>query len=150
MVMGMVCLHSYRKNITLTNTYCANNKQNELAKEGDKMAKRKMTSSSSTSAKSRPALTPEAREQQLIAKATNLAEKQLDEGTASSQVITHFLKLGTEKARLERQKLEHETELLKAKTQSIQATKDFGEAYERAIKAMQFYSGNGDSDEYDY
>ena len=57
------------------------------------MAKRKMTSSSSTSAKSRPALTPEAREQQLIAKATNLAEKQLDEGTASSQVITHFLKL---------------------------------------------------------
>ena len=114
------------------------------------MAKRKMISSSSTSAKSRPALTPEAREQQLIAKATNLAEKQLDEGTASSQVITHFLKLGTEKARLERQKLEHETELLKAKTQSIQAAKDFGEAYERAIKAMQFYSGNGDSDEYDY
>ena len=92
----------------------------------------------------RPALTPEAREQQMIAKAINLAERQLDEGTASSQVITHFLKLGTEKARLERQKLEHETELLKAKTQSIQADKNAAETYEKAIKAMALYSGNGD------
>ena len=84
------------------------------------MAKVKAASSSSSTRKRRPALTPEARENQMIALAVDLAEKQLMEGTASSQVITHFLKLGSSKAELEREKLAMENELIRAKTESIQ------------------------------
>ena len=61
------------------------------------MAKVKSTDSSDRSRKIRPALTPEARENQMISLAVDLAEKQLMEGTASSQVITHYLKLGSTK-----------------------------------------------------
>ena len=61
--------------------------------------------------KIRPALTPEARENQLISLAVDLAEKQLQEGTASSQVITHYLKLGSMRERLEREKLEEENKI---------------------------------------
>lgn len=92
----------------------------------------------------RPALTPEARENQLVSLAVDLAEKQLMEGTASSQVITHFLKLGSTKAQLEKAKLEHETELLRAKTESYEVAKHSDEIYERAIAAMRSYSGYED------
>lgn len=98
---------------------------------------------------SRPGLTPESRENQLIAKAVNLAEKQLDEGTASSQVITHFLKLATAKAELEKEKLARENELLKAKTDSLQSQQRVEELYENAIKAMQKYGGHGDYESYE-
>lgn len=98
---------------------------------------------------SRPGTTPESRESQLIAKAVNLAEKQLDAGTASSQVITHFLKLATAKAELEREKLARENELLKAKTDSLQSQQRVEELYENAIKAMQKYGGHGDYEDYE-
>lgn len=108
-------------------------------------------SSSTTVKKRRPALTPETKEQQMISDAMDLAEKQLREGTASSQVITHFLKLGTTKAQLEKAKLEHETELLKAKKDALQSQKRQEELFMEAIKAFQSYSGNGGGDEeYDY
>lgn len=95
-----------------------------------------------------PATTPEAREQQLIALAVDCAEQQLLDGTASSQVITHFLKLATEKERLEREKLERENELLRAKTEALQAEKTKEELYRNAIAAMRKYSGyDGDEDE---
>lgn len=100
--------------------------------------------------RTRRALTPEGREQQLISKATNLAEKQLDEGTASSQVIVHFLRLGTENARLEREKIRYENELLKAKTAAIESSKKSEELFERALRAMSDYQGstkNEDEDE---
>lgn len=93
--------------------------------------------------KVRPALTPEARENQLISAAVDLAEKQLLEGTASSQVITHYLKLGSTRERLEREKLAEENKLLRAKTKAIEEAADMKELYENAIKAMQRYSGNG-------
>lgn len=97
----------------------------------------------------RPALTPESRENQMISLAVDLAERQLQEGTASSQVITHFLKLGTTKAELEREKLSRENELLRAKTDAIQSAQRIEELYESAIKAMQRYGGQGGSeDEY--
>lgn len=98
---------------------------------------------------SRPGTTPEYRESQLISKAVNLAEKQLDAGTASSQVITHFLKLATAKAELEREKLARENELLKAKTDSLQSQQRVEELYENAIKAMQKYGGHGDYEDYE-
>ena len=97
--------------------------------------------------KIRPALTPEARENQMISLAVDLAEKELREGTASSQVITHFLKLGSMRERLEREKLAEENKLLRAKTKSIEEAADMKDLYEKAIKAMQRYSGNGDDDE---
>ena len=112
------------------------------------MAKVKAASSSSSTRKRRPALTPEPRENQMIALAVDLAEKQLMEGTASSQVITHFLKLGSSKAELEREKLAMENELIRAKTESIQSQKKMEEVYLNALNAMKRYSGHGDDDEY--
>lgn len=94
----------------------------------------------------RPALTPEARENQLISLAVDLAEKQLQEGTASSQVITHYLKLGSTKERLEKEKLAEENKLLRARTEALQSAKKQEELFEQAIKAMRRYSGNGDDD----
>ena len=95
----------------------------------------------------RPALTPEARENQLISLAVDLAEKQLQEGTASSQVITHYLKLGSTKERLEKEKLAEENKLLRARTEALQSAKKQEELFEQAIKAMRRYSGNGDDDD---
>lgn len=93
--------------------------------------------------KTRPALTPESREQQLISKAVDLAERQIDEGTASSQIIVHFLKLGTEKAKLEREKLKQENLLTQAKIESLQSSARVEELYAQAIDAMRRYSGHG-------
>ena len=96
----------------------------------------------------RPALTPEARENQLISLAVDLAEKQLQEGTASSQVITHYLKLGTTKERIEREILEKQKDLLEAKAESIKSAKRVEELYTNALNAMRNYSGQGDPDDY--
>lgn len=99
--------------------------------------------------KLRPALSPEAREQQMISYAIDLAEQQLRDGTASSQVITHYLKLGSTKAVLENEKLKEENKLLRAKTEAIENAKNYNELVEKAIKAMQNYQGHGDPDEYE-
>ena len=93
-----------------------------------------------------PADTPEARENQLIAAAVNLAEKQLLDGTASPSVITHYLRLASGKERLEREKLERENELLRAKAEAYESNKRSEELYESAIKAMRSYSGLDDND----
>ena len=97
----------------------------------------------------RPALTSEARENQLIALATNLAEKQLREGTASSQVITHYLKLGTTKEKIEKEILERQKELLEAKTENLRSAKRVEELYSNALKAMREYSGNPSEEYYE-
>ena len=107
------------------------------------MAKAK-TNASSSSRKGRPAWAPEARENQMIALAVDLAEQQLLDGTATSQVITHYLKLGSTKERLEKEKLERENELLRARTESLQSMKHIEELYTNALKAMRKYSGSGD------
>lgn len=95
----------------------------------------------------RPAFTPEARENQLISLAVDLAEKQLREGTASSQVITHYLKLGSTKERIEKEILEKQKELITAKTEALHSAKRVEELYAEAISAMKKYSGHGDSNE---
>lgn len=112
------------------------------------MAKVK-TSGAETTRNIRPALNPESREKQMIALAVDLAEKQLLEGTASSQVITHYLKLGTMKEQLELKKIEQEIELNKAKTQALADAKEIKELYSDALKAMRMYSGYGSSEEDD-
>ena len=85
----------------------------------------------------------------MIALAVDLAERQLMEGTASSQVITHQLKLGSTKERIEKEILEKQKELIAAKTESLQSSKRIEELYANAINAMKRYSGHGDeNDEY--
>lgn len=96
-----------------------------------------------------PATTPEARENQLIALAVDVAEKQLLNGTASSQVVTHFLKLGSTKEKIEKEILEKQKELIIAKTESIQSGKRIEELYINALNAMRSYSGNRRGDEDD-
>lgn len=91
-----------------------------------------------------PATTPEARENQLIALAVDLAEKQLSEGTASSQVISHYLKLGSTKERIEKEILQHQKELIQAKTEALKSTKRVEELYTEALNAMRTYSSRGD------
>ena len=88
-----------------------------------------------------PAKTPEARENQLVSLAVDLAEKQLAAGNASAQVITHFLRLGTVKAKLELKKTEHETKLLEAKTEALESAKRIEELYSEALNAMRSYQG---------
>ena len=106
----------------------------------------------------RPALTPEARENQLISLAIDLVEQRLLDGTASSQETTHFLKLASRKAKLEAERFELENELIKAKTQNLRDQADMKTLYAEAIAAMRRYSGHGcdcyededgDGDEYD-
>lgn len=117
------------------------------------MAKVRAMNSESSPAPHRPPLTPEAKENQMISFAMDLAEKQLRDGTASSQVITHFLKLGSIREKMERQRLEEENKLLRAKTEAIEGSKESKALYEDAIRAFRKYSGQGDmdeGDEYDY
>ena len=112
------------------------------------MSKKNVKESSEPIKKMRPALTPEARENQLISLAVDLAERQLLEGTASSQVITHYLKLGSTKERLEKEKLIEENKLLRAKTENFQSMKRVEELYAEALNAMRNYAGQGETDEY--
>ena len=98
--------------------------------------------------KMRPALTPEANEQQMISLAMDLVKKRLMEGTASSQETTHFLKLGSMRNQLEMARLEEENKLLKAKTKALEDQGEYKQLVAEAIKAMRNYSGQGEPDEY--
>ena len=114
------------------------------------MARVKSPNPSNSSKKPmRPALTPEAREQQLISLAVDLVEQRLIDGTASAQETTHFLKLASRKAKLEAERAELENELIKAKTQAIHDQADMKTLYKEAIAAMRRYSGHGSDSEND-
>lgn len=109
----------------------------------------KQTTTNNSSKKIRPALTQEARENQLISLAMDLVEQRILDGTASSQETTHFLKLGSMKNRLEMEKLREENELLRAKTEATKSQKKTEEMFAEAIAAFRDYSGNGGgNDEY--
>lgn len=136
------CLISYFK------CYLGNENNIERDKKGEvSVAKVSNKKTSGNSRNIKPALTPEARENQLIYLATELAEQQLRDGTASSQVITHYLKLGSTKERLEKEILAENKKLLVAKTEQLQSAKRIEELYAAAISAMRRYSGGGDEDE---
>ena len=101
----------------------------------------------------RPATTEENRENQLVSLAADLAEKQLLEGTASSQVITHYLKLGSTRERLEQERLRRENELLNSKVEMLASAKRVEELYAEALNAMRSYAGREleryDEEDYD-
>lgn len=111
------------------------------------MGRLKSTRSSESKSRGRPALTPEARENQMISLAIDLAEQQLIDGTASSQVITHYLKLGSTTSRLEKEILTRQRDLIEAKTQALQSAKRVEELYASALEAMRRYSGYGNQEE---
>lgn len=94
-----------------------------------------------------PAMTPESRENQLISAAVDLAEKKIKDGTASNQLIIHYLKLGSTKERLEKEKLENEVKLLKAKTEALESAANIERIYQEAINAMRSYGGQSTFDE---
>jgi len=95
----------------------------------------------------KPALTPEGRENQLVSLAVGLAEKQMLEGTASSQVITHYLKLGSTKEKLEYEFKRKQMELIEAKTEALQSAKNVEILYKDALDAMRHYGGYESNDE---
>lgn len=112
------------------------------------MPSRRVNSSERGRTKSFPATTPEGREQQLIALAVDVAERQLRDGSASAQVITHYLKLGSPREQLERERLENENALLEAKRLAYESAQRSEELYAQAIQAFKSYSGQS-TDEVD-
>lgn len=90
----------------------------------------------------KPATTPEGREDEMVSLAIDLAEEQIREGSASSQVITHFLKLGSTREKLEQQRLEHENELTRVKIEAIESQQRVEELYREALTAMRAYAGD--------
>ena len=114
------------------------------------MARQKAVSSNNVRPPLKPALTPEARENQMIALAMDLVEQRLRDGTASSQETTHFLKAASNKHKLEMERLRLENELVAAKTKAIADSAEIKVLYEEALKAMRRYGGHGDEDNYEY
>jgi hypothetical protein len=90
----------------------------------------------------KPATTPEGRENEVVSLAIDLAEQQIRDGNASSQVITHFLKLGSSREQLEQERLEHENELTRVKIEQIESQKRVEEMYLAALDAMRTYAGS--------
>ncbi len=111
------------------------------------MARRKQEEQDTS--RRRPATTPEAREAQLINAAQDLAEEQIRGGTASSQVITHYLKLGSSREVLEQERIRHENELSKVKREQIAGQARIEELYFDAINAMRSYTGASDQTDED-
>jgi len=113
------------------------------------MASQRKTDSKKTPRRP-PATTPEGRENQMVAMAVDLAEKQLRDGTATSQVLTHFLKLGSTREKLEQERLSQENDLLRAKIDAMASAKRVEELYASALDAMRSYAGQESIEVDDY
>ena len=111
------------------------------------MANLGTTKKKKSSRKKRPALSPEARENQLINEAYDLVEERFQDGTATAQETVHFLRLGSQKNQMEMEKLRKENELLSAKTDALQSAKRVEELYADALSAMRLYSGQDKKEE---
>jgi hypothetical protein len=111
------------------------------------MASRRTNASNPVETNRPPATTPEERENQLISAAVNLAEQQLRSGEASAQVITHYLKLGSSREKLEQKRLENEVALLQTKREMMESEKRVETLISEALHAMQAYSGHSIPDE---
>lgn len=116
------------------------------------MASRRIDGEKSKKTRRPMATTPEAQEDRMISKAVNLAERQLEDGTASAQVITHYLKLGSSRERLDQELIQENIELQKAKRESMASAARVEELYSAAITAMRKYAGQeplSSDDDYD-
>jgi hypothetical protein len=111
------------------------------------MVSRRRSSSSASERHQAPARTPEERENQLIAAATDLAEQQLKSGEASAQVITHYLKLGSSRERLEQQRLKNEVLLMETKRAHMESEMRTETLIQDALQAMRSYQGISTNEE---
>lgn len=107
---------------------------------------KKVTSSDSHTRKMRPAVSPEVRESRMISLAMDLVEERLVNGTATSQEIVHFLKLGSMREQQEREKMDKEMTLLEAKVEALQSAQRVEELYREAMNAFKIYSGHGEEE----
>lgn len=114
------------------------------------MKRKESETKANTSRPVRTPMSPEAMEGQMISMAMDLARQQLQDGTASSQVITHFLKLGSTRERLETEILEKQRDLVAAKTEQLKSQKRVEELYANALQAMRRYSGGSDDEDVEY
>lgn len=105
------------------------------------MPSRRVNAPKGPSSRRRPATTPEGRENQLISLAVDLAEKQIKEGTASAQVISHYLKLGSSREKLEQERLANENRLIDHKIEALQSAQRVEALYTDALNAMRQYAG---------
>lgn len=105
------------------------------------MASRRVDGEKSSTTRRPPATTPEAQENRLIGKAVDLAERQLEDGSASAQVITHYLKLGSSRERLEQELIQQNVALQQAKRENMASAARVEELYSDAINAMRRYAG---------
>src|SRR6187549_3694547 len=112
-----------------------------MLKGAESVTSRRVNDPDQPRSKRPPATTPEARENQLIALAVDRAEQQLMDGTASAQVITHYLKLGSSRELLEQERLRHENELTQAKIDMMASQQQTEQRYAEALAAMSAYSG---------
>ena len=103
--------------------------------------KKRPESPESKKRKNELATTPEGREAQLIAAAVDLAEKRILDGTASNQLLIHFLKRADPKEKIEKEILERQKDLIVAKTENLESQKRTEELYQKAIDAMRIYNG---------
>lgn len=113
------------------------------------MARRDIDDERSAPRRRSPAKTPEERESILISKSLNLIEKQIDDGTASSQILSIYAKYGSERERLERERLANENAVLRKKVESMEAAIDVKNLMEEALLAFKGYSGQPPQDEED-
>ncbi len=105
------------------------------------MASKRVNTNPSSSRQGAPATTPFAREQQLASMSYDLAEKQIQDGTASSQVLTHFLKMGSSREVLEQERMRNEISLMNAKREHMQSMERQEELFAAALLAMTTYRG---------
>lgn len=94
-----------------------------------------------------PGRTPEEQESLLISKSMRLIESQIEDGTASSQLLTHFAKLGSSRERLEQERLRNENEVLRKKVETMEAAVDLKNLMEDALAAFKGYSGQAASED---
>jgi len=123
------------------------NRTQTIRKEAVRVAKVKSSGSSNSARKVRPALSPEARENQLISLAIDLVEQRLLDGTASSQETTHFLKLASSKAKYEKKLLEAQAEMAIAKKEALDAQRRSDEDLKEVIRAFRQYSGHAETED---
>lgn len=96
-----------------------------------------------------PALDPDAREKQMIALSEDLAEQRIRDGSASSQLLIHYLKLGSSRERVEKERLKNENELLKAKVKDLESSRRTEQLFEEALKVFGIYKGEQEPEEYE-
>lgn len=89
--------------------------------------------------KTTPPLSDKDHEAKLISLTLQMAEQQLIDGTASSQVMTHFLRLGSIRSKVELEKLRLENNLLTEKIQSEKMGQQLKEMFQDVMESLRDY-----------